>query len=279
MKSKFFYVTLACVAIAAIVIYRYQDEAIEKIEEKKISENKDPLLVSPFGQGKSANFLASYKEPEIKTNVKPASQKADYHGLSAAQYIDQNASKAHDKDADAAYKIYQLIRGCVGFVNLKPSETQGRNGAQAEMSKWCGGITPAQIREQKSFLKLAAQNGNVEAAVDYYISGPNGTKYDPKTDDQSAKQWQQEALKYVDAAALKGDPHAIDLMYSLYHEGIDVPKNASLSLAYFTEGVTLEGKDIKDIPWVKELSKQMSENDYEQAIKKGKQMAQDCCQK
>src|SRR5471032_1961249 len=100
-------------------------------------------------------------------------------GLDVAQYIAQRESAARLGSLKAAYEVYQAEALCANVDEPLPDRMDAADRdplvrARARQRALCAKVSPVQVQERMRYLRLAADGGNADAQVDYYMEGPAG---------------------------------------------------------------------------------------------------------
>lgn len=205
----------------------------------------------------------------------------DFGGMQAADYIAQWGSRARGGDPAAAYKVYQAADLCASVNDALPDFTTNneRNDAQAERDRvvqLCSGVSQAQIDERMRFLALAANAGNADAQIDFFMEGPGGKPQNLPVDDPAVQKWKADALGYLTAAGQHGDAFALGLLANAYDSGNIVTPDAPTSLAYAVANASAR-KISLPAESLRTRYAQLSQGDFDAAVQRGTQMVAGCC--
>lgn len=207
----------------------------------------------------------------------------DFGGKDAAAYIDARAAAARTGDLRAAYEVYQAASACAGSEEplpefLDPAEGQAAARARARVRALCVRVSPAQQQEGLRFLARAADAGNRDAEVDFFMEGPGGKALagaDPG--DPEVRQWQQQALGYLKQAGAQCDQFALGLLSNAYDAGQLGPRDPGLSMAYAIASNAARNKPLSEQQLRERFGEALSPGDFDAALHKGAQLAAASC--
>lgn len=210
----------------------------------------------------------------------------DFGGKTAQEYIAQWIGAARTGDANAAYKVYQAESVCAN--NDEPAP-EYQNPAEHEqflrereaLKKLCANITPTQLQERMQFLVRAANAGNADAKIDFYMEGPYGKTIDlaENRDDPVVKKWKEDAVNYLKDAAGQCEPFAMGLLATAYDASEVLEHDMKLSMTYSVAEAAARGHPLSTEQLKKRFGEQITETDFADALKAGTQIAQSSCKK
>ncbi|EPJ6837657.1 hypothetical protein QEK78_001792 [Stenotrophomonas maltophilia] len=156
-------------------------------------------------------------------------------------WIDSLRPAAEAGDANASYSIYLTLVDCEMYLKASASEELAESraiGASPEYEKKvlrklieCGSLPPSQTEEIGQWLSKAASQGSIEALV-AYAARPNailGPKPDVNSDE--FKDWQSNAVSYLNEAMLKGSIDALAQLSNAYMAGYALPRDPEKAYA------------------------------------------------
>lgn len=207
----------------------------------------------------------------------------DFGGKDAAAYIAQWSSLARTGNADAAYKVYQAAGVCANNDEAAPefitaAENQRFLHERVGLEQLCAGVTPAQVQERMTFLRMAAQAGNADAQIDFYMEGPNGRPLSlaENADDPAVATWKEDSLVYLKAASAQGQPFALALLSLVYDVGEVAPQDLKMSLAYAAADAAARNAPLSPA-LVRNRFSGLSDAEFADALRLGAQIADSCC--
>lgn len=207
----------------------------------------------------------------------------DFGGKDAAAYIAQWSSLARTGNVDAAYKVYQAADVCANNDEAAPEFMTAAEGERfqherAGLEQLCAGVTPAQVQERMTFLRMAAQAGNADAQIDFYMEGPNGKPLNlaENADDPALAAWKADSLAYLKAASAQGQPFALALLSLVYDVGEVAPQDLKMSLAYAAADAAARNAPLSPA-LVRNRFGSLSDAEFADALQQGAQIADSCC--
>ena len=207
----------------------------------------------------------------------------DFGGLDAAAYIDARSSAARTGDLKAAYQVYQAESACAASDEplpefLDPTEGEAATRERARVRTLCARVSPMQRQERMRFLQQAADGGNRDAGIDFYMEGPQGRALagaDPL--DPQVRQWQEQAIGYLKQAGAACDPFALGLLENGYDAGQFGPRDAGQALAYAVAAGAARRKPAADAALRERFGGDMAPADFDAALQRGAQLAGAAC--
>jgi hypothetical protein len=249
----------------------------------------DSWGLSPFASGALSTSTA---QEVSNTKAKAAmlfgrnGREMDFEGLTAAQYIAKWSVTARTGNKEAAYKTYQAESVCANKDEpLAEYATEVERGQalreKKELANICEGVSLAQVQERMQFLTLAAQAGNTQAKIDFYMEGPSGQSANPAdgADDPGLQQWKESAVKNLQEAAAHGEPFALALLAQNYYSGELTPSDLKMSLTYTVADEVARNVTLSPTQLRSRFGAQMSDADFQNALQSGEQIANECCRK
>ena len=210
----------------------------------------------------------------------------DLNGLDVAQYIAQREGAARLGNIKAAYEVYQAVALCANVDEPLPDTQETADRERLERSRarqrtLCANISPIQVQERMRYLKLAADAGNAEAQVDYFMEGPAGRPVDvtASADDPAVKQWKQDAMTYLKTAGAHCDSYALSLLSNAYDAGSIVERDPGLVAAYGVAAARARGIDRTPAQWKLQFGEDLSDADFDAALKLDVQPADGACRR
>lgn len=210
----------------------------------------------------------------------------DLGGLDVAQYIAQREGAARLGNMKAVYEVYQAEALCANVDQPLPDTQDAADRdqlarARARQRTLCANISPAQVQERMRYLKLAADAGNAEAQIDYFMEGPAGHPIDlaASADDPVVKQWKQEATTYLKAAGDHCNPYALSLLSNAYDAGSMVERDPGLLVAYGVAAARPRNIDKTAAQWRQQFGDELSDADFDAALRLGAKLADGACRR
>ena len=232
---------------------------------------------SPF----AANASGGATEAALDVLYGRNGRAVDFGGMKAADYIAQWGSRARGGDPAAAYKVYQAADLCAGANDALPdfttdAERQDAQAERARVAQLCNGVSQAQIDERMRFLALAANAGNTDAQIDFFMEGPEGKPQNQFADDAALQKWKADALGYLTAAGQHGDAFALGLLANAYDAGNIVEPDAKSSLAYTVANAAARRVNLP-LDSLHARFSLLSPADFDEAVQRGTRMGAACC--
>ncbi|KQV43228.1 hypothetical protein ASC93_15645 [Massilia sp. Root335] len=182
-----------------------------------------------------ADFVAAPRSPLYGRNGRVV----DLHGEDVATYIARRNAAARTGDTRAAYDIYQAASVCAANADPLPEFAVAAERVQAEAERrrvqaLCAGVSAVQLQERMAFLVRAADAGNRDARIDFFMEGPMGrpADLDAQADDPQVQAWKRQALGYLQEAGAQCDHFALSLLANAYDLGQLVPRDPRMTMAY-----------------------------------------------
>lgn len=200
----------------------------------------------------------------------------DLGGLTVAQYIAQRDRAARLGDRTAIYEVYQAAALCANLDAALP-DTQSAEDlaqlarAQAQQRALCVNVSPMQVQERLRYLRLAADAGNADAQIDYFMEGPDSS------DESRVQQWREEALRYLQTAGGRCNAYALGLLSNAYDAGTLAERNPVQVLVY---GIAANrARQLVRTPeqLKAQFGDELSEADFNIALQRGAQLAEASC--
>ncbi len=206
----------------------------------------------------------------------------DLGGLDVAHYIALREGAARLGDLKAVYEVYQAVALCANIDQPLPDTQEPADRDQlaqtlARQRALCANISPAQVQERMRYLRQAADGGNAEAQIDYYMEGPAGAATSP--DDPAFKQWSQEAMAYLKAAGDRCNHFALSLLSTVYDAGNIVERDPGLVMAYGVAAARARGVDKTPEQWQRQFGEDLSDADADAALKLSTQLTGGACRR
>lgn len=203
-------------------------------------------------------------------------RQVDLGGLTVAQYIAQRERAARLGDRQAIYEVYQAEALCANLdaplpETQEPDDRAQLARAQAQQRALCANVSPMQVQERLHYLRLAAETGNTEAQIDYFMEGPDSA------DETRVRQWREEALRYLQAAGGRCNAYALSLLSNAYDAGTLAERDPVQVLAYGVAAnaarhLVRSPEQLKD-----QFGDELSEADFNTALQRGAQLAARSC--
>jgi hypothetical protein len=207
----------------------------------------------------------------------------DFGGLDAAAYIDARAAAARTGDLKAAYQVYQAESACAASDEplpdfLDPAEGDAATRERARVRALCARVSPMQRQERMRFLQQAADGGNRDAGIDFYMEGPRG-KPPADTDplDPQVRQWQAQAVGYLKQAGAACDPFALGLLENGYDAGQFGPRDVGQAMAYAVAAGAARRKPVSEDALRARFGDDLAPADVDAALQRGAQLAGASC--
>jgi hypothetical protein len=208
----------------------------------------------------------------------------DFAGKDAAAYIAERAARARTGDMKAAYEAYQAASGCAAAEEPLPeffNEAEGREAARERerMRKLCANVSPAQIQERMRFLGQAADAGNRDAQIDFYMEGPGGRTVDlqARADDPEVREWKQQAIGYLQQAGAQCDQFALGLLSNVYDAGQLVPRDPASSMMYTIASNNARSRPLNEDQLRRRFGDELAPAAFDAALQAGARLAAASC--
>lgn len=208
----------------------------------------------------------------------------DLAGEDAAAYIAERAARARTGDLKAAYEAYQAASGCAAAEEPLPeffNEAEGREAARERerMRRLCAKVSPAQIQERMRFLSQAADAGNRDARIDFYMEGPGGRTVDLQThaDDPEVREWKQQAVAYLQQAGAQCDQFALGLLSNVYDTGQLVPRDPASSMMYTIASNNVRSRPLSEDQLRRRFGDELAPAAFDAALQAGARLAAASC--
>lgn len=209
----------------------------------------------------------------------------DLGGLDVARYIAQREGAARLGDMKAVYEVYQAEALCANTDQPVPDTVDPADHARLERARerqraLCANISPTQVQERLHYLRLAADGGNAEAQIDYFMEGP-GQPVDAEAgaDDPLLKQWKQDAMAYLKTAGTHCNAYALSLVSNAYDAGSIVERDPGLVMAYGVAAARARGVERTPEQWRQQFGDGLPDAQADAALKLGNQLADGACQR
>jgi TPR repeat protein len=207
----------------------------------------------------------------------------DLHGEDVATYIARRNAAARTGDMRAAYDIYQAASVCAAAAEL-PDFAVAAERAQAEAERrrvqtLCAGVSAVQLQERMAFLVRAADAGNRDARIDFFMEGPMGRSadLDAQSDDPQVQAWKQQALGYLQQAGAQCDHFALSLLANAYDLGQLVPRDPRMTMAYAIAAAAARHVALTEAQLRARFGAELTGADFAAALQAGSQLSrQDC---
>jgi len=207
----------------------------------------------------------------------------DFGGKDAAQYIDERVAAARTGDLRAAYQVYQAASACAAAEEplpefFDPAQGQVLTRERARVRALCARVSPAQLQERMRFLARAADAGDRDAEVDFFMEGPGGKPLagaDPN--DPQVQQWRQQALGYLKQAGAQCDQYALGLLSNAYDAGQLGPRDMGMAMAYSIASNAARNRPLTEQQLRERFGEELAPGDFQAALQKGAQIAAASC--
>jgi len=238
------------------------------------------FATSPVPTPARADFVAAPAVPLYGRNGRVV----DLQGLDVATFIARRNAAARTGDVRAAYDIYQATSICAAAADPLPdfADAADRGEAEAERARvqaLCAGVSAVQLQERMTFLGQAAQAGNHDAQIDFFMEGPRGRPLgaDVAADDPQLQAWKGQALGYLQQAGTQCDHFALALLANAYDLGQLVPRDARMTMAYTIASAAARHAALSDQQLRARFGEELTDADFAAARQAGAQLArQDC---
>lgn len=198
-------------------------------------------------------------------------------------WIDSLKPAAEAGDANASYSIYLALVDCEMYLKASAPEELAESrsiGSSPEYEKKvlrklieCESLPPSQTEEIGQWLSKAASQGSIEALVAYAAS-PNailGNK--PDTESEEFKNWQSNAVSYLNEAMQKGSIDALAHLSNAYMAGFALPRDPEK--AYATQLALSEiGQNLSSEAYRNSIAKELTPKQIAQAREESKEFFQ-----
>jgi hypothetical protein len=208
----------------------------------------------------------------------------DLQGDDAATYIARRNAAARTGDMRAAYEIYQAASVCAAAADPLPTFATDAGRLQAEAARrhvqaLCAGVSAVQLQERMTFLAHAADAGNRDARIDFYMEGPPGpmSDLDARTDDPQVQAWKRQALVYLQQAGAQCDHFALSLLANAYDLGQLVPRDPRMTMAYAIAAAAARRVALTDAQLRARFGDELSGADFAAARRDGAVLARRDC--
>lgn len=207
----------------------------------------------------------------------------DFGGKDAAQYIDEHAAAARTGDLRAAYQVYQAASACAAAEEplpefFDPAQGQVLTRERARVRALCARVSPAQLQERMRFLARAADAGDRDAEVDFFMEGPGGKPLagaDPN--DPQVQQWRRQALGYLKQAGAQCDQYALGLLSNAYDAGQLGPRDLGMAMAYSIASNAARNRPLTEQQLRERFGEELPPGEFQAAQQKGAQIAAASC--
>lgn len=236
-----------------------------------------PVHPAPVADGlpESATEAAAYGR-----NGRPL----DLHGQTVAQYIADRIGRARTGDVRAAYEVYQAESLCAAIDEPLPefADDNDRKIVEQQRGKLralCGSVSAVQMQERMAFLAKAADSGNRDAQIDYFMEGPGGKPIDwaANTDDPQVQNWKAAALRYLQQAGDGCDHFALSLLANVYDAGLMVPHDGRMTMAYSMASAAARNRSLSIEQLKSRFGEELPEADFTAALQMGAHLTQQAC--
>jgi TPR repeat protein len=209
----------------------------------------------------------------------------------ASTVVERLAPAANAGDPQAALEIYLKVSACrrawanttsdselavYKRIGTAQAVLEGQEKALAE----CESLDFASELVSKNWLEMAAQDGSIEAKLLYAVdtSASLGTSADMLKDPEKVERYKKTAVRFLNEAADSGSLDALMKLANAYDVGMLVPKNPSMSYAYY---LAIERVDSGSIPTIvlDGLRSQMSPREISAARSQAQEIYSRCCVK
>lgn len=240
-----------------------------------------PWFAAPAAPASArADFVTAPAAPLYGRNGRAV----DLHGLDVATYIARRNAAARTGDVRAAYDIYQATSLCAATADPLPDFAADADRVQAEAERariqtLCAGVSAVQLQERMAFLVQAAQAGNRDARIDFFMEGPQGRPLtaDAPADDPQLQAWKGQALGYLRQAGAQCDHFALSLLANAYDRGQLVPPDARMTMAYTIAAAAARHVTLSEQQLRTRFGDTLTDADFAAAQQAGAQLArQDC---
>lgn len=226
------------------------------------------------------DFVTADAMPVYGRNGRPV----DFGGKDAARYIDERAAAARTGDMRAAYQLYQAASACAAAAEPLPEFTDPAQGEtfkreRARVAALCAKVSPVQLQERMRFLARAADAGNRDAQVDFFMEGPDGKPTDlgARADDPQVQQWKQQALTYLQQAGNQCDHFALGLLSNAYDAGQIVTRDPARSMAYAIAAADARHRPLTEQQLRERFGDEVAAADFAAGLQAGAALAHQAC--
>jgi hypothetical protein len=238
------------------------------------------LAPPPVAAPARADFVAAPRSPLYGRNGRPV----DLHDEDVATYIARRNGAARTGDMRAAYEIYQAASVCAANADPLPAFAVAAERVQAEAERrrvqaLCAGVSAVQLQERMAFLVRAADAGNRDARIDFFMEGPMGrpTDLDAQADDPQVQAWKRQALGYLQQAGAECDHFALSLLANAYDLGQLVPRDPRMTMAYAIAAAAARHVALTEAQLRARFGEELTGADFAAALQEGSLLArQDC---
>jgi TPR repeat protein len=143
----------------------------------------------------------------------------------------------------------------------------------------CAGVSAVQLQERMAFLVRAADAGNRDARIDFFMEGPMGrpTDLDAQADDPQVQAWKRQALGYLQQAGAECDHFALSLLANAYDLGQLVPRDPRMTMAYAIAAAAARHVALTEAQLRARFGEELTGADFAAALQEGSLLArQDC---
>jgi hypothetical protein len=208
----------------------------------------------------------------------------DLHGEDVATYIARRNAAARTGDMRAAYDIYQAASVCAASLEPLPEFAVAAERAQAEAERrrvqaLCAGVSAVQLQERMAFLARAADAGNRDARIDFFMEGPPGrpADLDAQAGDPQVQAWNQQALGYLQQAGAQCDHFALSLLANAYDLGQLVPRDPRMTMAYAIAAAAARHVTLTEEQLRARFGDEVTGADFAAALQAGSRLAREDC--
>ncbi|QJE01079.1 hypothetical protein HH212_14425 [Massilia forsythiae] len=241
----------------------------------------DPAMLPAVAPAPArADFVTADAMPIYGRNGRPV----DFGGKDAARYIDERAAAARTGDMRAAYQLYQAASACAAAAEPLPEFADPAQGEtfrreRARVAALCAKVSPVQLQERMRFLARAADAGNRDAQIDFFMEGPGGKPADPtaSADDPQVQQWKQQALTYLQQAGNQCDHFALGLLSNAYDAGQVVARDPARSMAYAIAAADARHRPLTEQQLRERFGDEVAPADFAAGVQAGAALAHQAC--
>jgi hypothetical protein len=208
----------------------------------------------------------------------------DFGGKDAAQYISERAAAARTGDMRAAYEVYQAASACAAAEDPlpefeKPAERDEFAREQQRVKRLCVNVSPVQRQERMAFLVRAADGGNRDAQVDFFMEGPNGRPADLEANagDPAIEEWKRQAVDYLKQAGAQCDHFALALLSTAYDAGQVVPRDLKMTMAFAIASAHARSATLTQQQLRERFGEELAPADFAAAMQAGAALARTSC--
>ncbi|WP_295553425.1 hypothetical protein [uncultured Stenotrophomonas sp.] len=247
MASKYPYIAVAAAASIAIAALAIAYPPNNEVSSKGDVEHEAPAPALPIqrngSEGPGHNAAAS-QIPLGRKVFRIEMTQPDFNG-DAVDFIDAQLSNSKAGDGHASYQIHSRVSSCKQALDPGDDEEyrayasiglgEGFSRRVEREIENCRGLTARKDILDVNWLALAAAQGSIEGRL-VYAQNPRaaiGTLGDVLSDPEKLVEYRQNAVRYLEDSASRGNVDSIEALANIHARGIIAGRSTEKSLAYW----------------------------------------------